>query len=73
MIPASVYSKQNHLLSKSFLYLHLCLVLLCIVFIIYYEESYKYFGCIVNEHMDCKQMVGLRGWTRCTECLAMEA
>ena len=32
-------------------------------------ESYKYLGCIVNEHMEERK--GLWRW-KCTECLAME-
>ena len=35
-------------------------------------ESYKFLGCIVNEHVDCRngERKGYSG-ERCTECLAM--
>ena len=35
-------------------------------------ESYEYLDCIVNEHMDCREMVREGLWLRCTECLAVE-
>ena len=38
-------------------------------------ESYEYLGCIVNEHMHCREMVRERAMVhgeRCNECLAME-